>query len=147
MVLLIPITLPAPILLFSFLLFQLKLPLFLCFPLFSAHNPVFSFQLLLLQFQSLLRFRTYPDIPYLFPHFTLYPFRIATIFFYISCHSQTKSKPIVILQNKIINIIVFRFCLQTQPYTQIAFTLIHVQTIRSKRGLQKIQSTFPILCP
>ena len=31
------------------------------------------------------------DILYLFLHFTLYPFRIATSFFYISCHSRTKS--------------------------------------------------------
>ncbi len=35
-------------LLFPFLLFQFKLPLFLCFPLFPAHSLTFSFQLLLL---------------------------------------------------------------------------------------------------
>ena len=39
---------PAPMLLFPFLLFQFKLPLFLCFPLFPAHSFTFSFQLLLL---------------------------------------------------------------------------------------------------
>ena len=36
-------TLPAPMLLFPFLLFQFKLPLLLCFPLFPAHSLAFSF--------------------------------------------------------------------------------------------------------
>ena len=43
-----PAALPPPMLFFPFLLFQFKLPLFLCFPLFPAQNPAFSFQLLLL---------------------------------------------------------------------------------------------------
>jgi hypothetical protein len=40
--------LPAPMLFFPFLLFQFKLPLFLCFPSFPAHSLTFSFHLLLL---------------------------------------------------------------------------------------------------
>ena len=40
--------LPAPMLFFPFLLFQFKLPLPFCLPLFPAHNFAFSFQLLLL---------------------------------------------------------------------------------------------------
>ena len=96
-------------LLFPFLLFQFKLPLFFCLPLFPAHSLTLSFQLLLLQFQSLLRFCTYSSILYLFSHFSLYPFRITHSLFYISCHSRTKSQPIVIFQDKIIHLIVFRF--------------------------------------
>lgn len=35
--------LPTPMLLFPFILFQFKLPLFFCFPLFPAHNLAFGF--------------------------------------------------------------------------------------------------------
>lgn len=100
---------PAPMFLFLFLLLQFKLPLFLCLSLFTANNLTFSFQLFLLQFQSLLRFCTYSSVLYLFPHFSLYPFRITPSLLYISFHSRTKSQPIVILQDKIIYLIVFRF--------------------------------------
>ena len=36
------------------------------------------------------------------------PFRIAASFFYISCHSRTKFQSIVISQNKIVYLIIFR---------------------------------------
>ena len=82
---------PAPMLLFPFLLFQFKLALFLCFPFFPAHSPALCFQLLLLQFQSLLRFRTDPDSLYLPARLTPDPFGITIGFLYSSCHSRTES--------------------------------------------------------
>ena len=47
---------------FPFLLFRFKLPLFFCLPLFPSHSLTFNFQLLLQQFQNLLRFYTYSSI-------------------------------------------------------------------------------------
>ena len=70
--------LPPSVLLFLFQLFQFKLTLFLCFPLFPAHSFTFDFHLLLLQFQCLLRFCPDSGILNLFPHLTLYPFRIVS---------------------------------------------------------------------
>lgn len=59
------------------------------FPLFLAHSLTFRFQLFLLQFQDLLRFRIQFGILHLFPHFTLYLFRIAPNLFYISSLDRT----------------------------------------------------------
>ena len=78
--------------------------------MFPAHSFVFHFQLLLLQFQSLLRLRSYSGILNLFPHLTLHPFRIVTAFFYISRYSRTKPQAVIIFQNEIIDLIVLGFC-------------------------------------
>lgn len=58
-------------------------------PLFLAYSLTFRFQLPLLQFQDLLRFRIQLCILHLFPHFTLYLFETAPNFFYISSFDQT----------------------------------------------------------
>ena len=100
--------LPAPVLLFPFLLFSFKLPLFLCFPLLPGHSFTVRFQLLLLQFQGLLRFCARPGALHLFPHVSPHPLRIAGGFFLPGCHSRTKPQPAMIFQNKIVNLVILR---------------------------------------